>query len=188
MLNYPAGINNKKKTIQFKNRGMSLESLLNETNEFYLLNNKAVIYKKPTPIKVIKMDATKKRITSAIFDKHSTTDYNGVFNGIYIDYEAKSTKNKTSFPLSNFQTCQINHFRKILMQKACAFVIIEFSRLEKYYLLPANKLIEFIDNNKRKSIELSYIEKNGFEILRTINPTLDYLKIISSFYKKNKTL
>ncbi len=179
MINYPVGINNKKKTIQYKNRGMSLESLINDSNEFYLRNNIAVIYKKPTPIKIIKMDSNKKRITNAIFDKHSTTDYNGVYKGKYIDFEAKSTKSKTSFSLSNFQSCQIAHFRKILMQKATAFVIIEFSTLEEYYILSAKKLIEFIDNKKKKSIPLKYIKENGFIISLTINPPLDYLKFTS---------
>ena len=180
MINYPIGIKNKKKTTLYKNRGMSLESLINDTNEYYLLNNKAVIYKKPTPIKIIKMDPNKKRITNAIFDKHSTTDYNGVYKGKYIDFEAKSTKSKTSFNLNNFQSCQISHFRKILIQKAIAFVIIEFSTLEEFYILPAKKLIEFIDNEKKKSIPLKYIKENGFALQITINPPLDYLKFISS--------
>ncbi len=180
MINYPVGISNKKKTVQFKNRGMSLESLINDSNEFYLRNNIAVIYKKPTPIKIIKMDSNKKRITNAIFDKHSTTDYNGVYEGKYIDFEAKSTKSKTSFSLNNFQTCQIAHFRKILMQKATAFVIIEFSTLEEYYILSAKKLIEFIDSTKKKSIPLTYIKEHGFIMPLTINPPLDYLKFISS--------
>lgn len=179
MVNYPIGIKNKKKTVLYKNRGMSLESLLNDTNEYYLINNIAVIYKKPTPIKIIKMDEVKKRITNAIFDKPSTTDYNGIYKGSYIDFEAKSTKNRTSFNLNNLRPCQISHFRKILIQKALAFLIIEFSMLGKYYLLPAQKLIYFIDTKSKKSIPLDYIKENGYEIKRAINPPLDYLKLVS---------
>ena len=37
----------------YANRGMTLENDINITNEYYLENNIAVIYKKPTPIKVI---------------------------------------------------------------------------------------------------------------------------------------
>ena len=66
------------------------------------------------------------------------------------------------------------------MQKAIAFVIIEFSTLEEFYILPAKKLIEFIDNEKKKSIPLKYIKENGFALQITINPPLDYLKFISS--------
>lgn len=179
MINYPIGIKNKKKTVVYKNRGMSLESLINDSNEYYLINNRAVIYKKPTPIKIIKMEPNKKRITNAIFEKHSTTDYNGVYKGKYIDFEAKSTKSKTSFSLNNFQNCQITHFRKILLQKAIAFIIIEFSSLEEYYILPAKKLIDFIDTSNKKSINIKYIKENGFLIPITINPPLDYLKFIS---------
>ena len=35
------------------NRGMTLENDINETNKYYDLNNIAIIYKKPTPIKVV---------------------------------------------------------------------------------------------------------------------------------------
>ena len=36
----------------YGNRGMVLESDINETNKYYLDNNIAVIYKKPTPVKI----------------------------------------------------------------------------------------------------------------------------------------
>ena len=41
------------KQSNYANRGMILENDLNETNKYYLQNNIAVIYKKPTPIKVV---------------------------------------------------------------------------------------------------------------------------------------
>ena len=48
-MNYPNKINKTyKKTISYANRGMDLENLINQINEFYLENNIAVIYKKPT--------------------------------------------------------------------------------------------------------------------------------------------
>ncbi len=186
MINYPIGITKKCKTISYKNRGMNLESLINETNYYYLINNKAVIYKKPTPIKIIKMNPDKKRIINAVFDKHSTTDYNGVYKGYYIDFEAKSTKSKTSFNLNNLKSWQISHFRKILMQKAITFLIIEFSTLEQYYVLPAIFLLNFIDNTNKKSIPLKYIQENSYEIKRTINPPLDYLKSVDLFLKSKQ--
>ena len=62
MLNYPTrkkplSSNTSKQTLSGKstyaNRGMTLESDLSIANEYYLNNNKAVIYKKPTPIQVL---------------------------------------------------------------------------------------------------------------------------------------
>lgn len=182
MVNYPSGINSKQKTTSFNNRGMSLETLLNRTNSYYLDKDIAVIYKKPTPIKIVKMAPKSEKIIEAYFEKHSTTDYNGVYKGKYIDFEAKSTMCKTAFPLSNFQKCQITHFQKIIIQKAVAFVIIEFASLQKYYLLPAQKLLSFIINNTRKSIPLKYIENNGYEIKISASIILDYLDIVKDLF------
>ena len=58
-VNYP-GL--KKEYIKIKqsyaNRGMDLENLLNETNQYYLEKDIAVIYKKPTPIGINKVRYT----------------------------------------------------------------------------------------------------------------------------------
>ena len=37
-------------------RGMRLESDLNESNKYYRANDIALIYKKPTPIQVVRVD------------------------------------------------------------------------------------------------------------------------------------
>ena len=104
-MNYP----NKKKIINenyiyYGKRGMNLEDDINSSNKYYLDNDIAVIYKKPTPIKVVKVDYNKRintKITEAYYEIPSTTDYNGIYKGKYIDFEAKETKSKTSFSLNN---------------------------------------------------------------------------------------
>lgn len=59
-MNYPKGIVKPKHEINYSNRGMNLEADLNATNEYYLLTDKAVIYKKPTPITISKVDYSNK--------------------------------------------------------------------------------------------------------------------------------
>ena len=79
------------------NRGMNLEHDINLSNEYYKEKDIALIYKRPTPINVVKVDYSKgAKITHAYFEEQSTTDYNGVYKSKYIDFEAKNTKNKTS--------------------------------------------------------------------------------------------
>ena len=56
-MKYPNNIKkNYKKEINYKNRGMDLENLINEACKYYLEHNLAVIYKKPTPIGIVDVD------------------------------------------------------------------------------------------------------------------------------------
>lgn len=71
-------------------RGMSLEEDINLSNTYYLSVDQAVIYKKPTPIQIVKVDypsRNKARIVEAYYQAPSTTDYNGIYKGRYIDFE-----------------------------------------------------------------------------------------------------
>lgn len=189
-MNYPNGLsktyNNK---VNYKNRGMNLEDDLNVTNNYYLKNNIAIIYKKPTPITIVKVDYKSREdavIKEAYFKTPSTTDYNGIYKGKYIDFEAKETTNEKGFPLRNIHKHQIEHLRKIVLHGGIAFLIIKFSKLNQTYYLDAKCLIDFIDNNKKCSIPIEYIQKFGFFIKEKICPRLDYLKVIDNIYFKGE--
>src|SRR5574344_342191 len=76
----------------FAKRGMGLEDDINLSNDFYNAQGRCLIYKRPTPIRVVRMDRIdRKKITEAYFSAKSTTDYNGVYKGRYMDFEAKET-------------------------------------------------------------------------------------------------
>ncbi|GAE34606.1 Holliday junction resolvase RecU [Halalkalibacter akibai] len=176
-----------KKELTYSNRGMTLEEDLNETNLFYLQRKKAVIHKKPTPVQIVQVDYPKRSaavIKEAYFKQASTTDYNGVYRGRYLDFEAKETKNKKSFPLQNFHTHQIEHMKQVLAQDGITFVILRFSLTDEVYLLDGKDLIHFYDQkeNARKSIRKADIEKLGFLIKIGYQPRIDYLKVIDSVY------
>ena len=105
---------------------MNLEDDLNQTNQYYLSHDIAVIHKKPTPIQIVKVDypqRTAAKIVEAYFRTPSTTDYNGLYKGRYIDFEAKETKTK-SFPFINISLHQINHLESIIKHGGIAFIII----------------------------------------------------------------
>lgn len=180
-MKYPNGIKKNTKTsndTNYKNRGMGLESELNITNEYYRSIDKAYIYKKPTPIKLVHVDYKHNKVTEGYFDTPSTTDYNGIYNGKYIDFEAKETTSSTSFPLSNIHHHQIKHLRNITRHNGISFLIIRFSKLNETYLLFEKDLNSFIENNSRKSIPIDYIKKYGHIIKEKYTPRLDYLEII----------
>ena len=181
-MNYPKGVKNNTNDnfIKFDNRGMGLESDINLTNQYYIDKKIAYIYKKPTPIQVTKVDYKNNSmiIKEAYFKEPSTTDYNGLYDGMYIDFEAKETTSKTSFPLSNIHKHQIEHIKHIISNGGIGFLIVRFSSLNKDYILMGEDLFKFLDNNDRKSIPLQFFEEHGYLINISYIPRLDYLKVI----------
>lgn len=188
VINYPYinkrnNTNKSKKTrFSFSNRGMSLEKDLKLTNEYYLEVGKACIHKKPTPIQIVNVDYPNRqsaKIIEAYYTEPSTTDYNGIYQGYYIDFEAKETKSKTSFPLSSIHKHQLQHLEIIIKQKGISFVIIRFVSYNEDYLIQSEKLIKFINENKRKSVPYQWIKENGYIIPNKYTPRVDYLEIIN---------
>ena len=111
------------------NLGMSFENKINLANLHYLDHDIAVIYKKPTPITIVKVmypRTTRAKIIEAYFKVPSTTDYNGIYKGKYIDFEAKETNVATSFSLNNIHQHQIKHLENIIKHGGIGFLIIYF--------------------------------------------------------------
>ena len=172
-------------SISASNRGMDLESDINLSNEWYRDQDIAVITKRPTPINIVKVDYSRgARITDAYFEKQSTTDYNGVYKGRYIDFEAKNTKSKTSFPLSNIEMHQIEHLKRVIRHGGIAFFIIQFQSKQEVYLLDASFVIEFYEKGERKSIPYEVFLKDGILIKQGYSPRLYYIDAIEQKYFK----
>ena len=193
MIQYPKGQQRvsspQTSTVSYGSRGMFLETLLNQTNDYYRLRKIAVIHKKPTPIQVVKVDYPKRSaavIKEAYYRHASTTDYNGVYRGYYIDFEAKETKNKTSFPFINIHEHQLQHMEDCIYQGGVVFFIFYFSSLNEYYLLESQYLISYVRENKdgKKSIPLTYIRENGMQIPLTVQSILDYIPIVDQLIDK----
>lgn len=168
----------------YSNRGMTLEEDLNETNLYYRTHNIAVIHKKPIPIQIVNVDYPSRSaavIKEAYFRQASTTDYNGVWNGKYIDFEAKETRSNSSFPLSNFHEHQIEHMKSVVQQGGITFVILRFATTDEIFLLEGKILFfywERMMNGGRKSIKKDEIIQNGHQIPYGLHPRIDYIKKI----------
>lgn len=191
MVNYPDGrksnsIKNNENKTSFSNRGLNFENEINQSNEFYRLNNRAIIYKKPTPIKVVKMTnypGGKHCIEEAYFQTASTTDYNGIYRGKYIDFEAKETRLKKSFPLANIHQHQLEHMFKVIEHGGIGFMLVSFKLLEKSFLLDYSYVKE-IYNQKLSSIPLKIFEEKGHEIPTSYLVPIDYLEVVDKIYFK----
>ncbi len=190
MVNYPIKKSSSNTTVRpsASNRGMDLEDAINQTNDYYISNNIAFIYKKPIPIQIVKVDYERRssaKISEAYYKVPSTTDYNGIYKGKYIDFEAKETNSKTSFPMKNIHDHQVTHLRNIVSHGGIGFIIVHFSKLGKTYLLDEKYVSEFYDRKEigRKSITLDEFVEHGFEIKEGYVKRLDYLKVVDSVYK-----
>jgi recombination protein U len=174
-------------------RGMDLEEAINLTNEVYKDRDIAHIYKKPIPIQVVTVDYKRRsaaRITEAYYKVPSTTDYNGLYKGRYIDFEAKETILKGSFPLKNIHEHQVRHLESVVRHDGIGFLLVQFKTIGKVFLLEAKYLSEYykryVSDDGRKSITLAEFEANGHEIPESYALRLDYLKVVDQLYFQSK--
>lgn len=166
------------------NRGMSLEEDINLSNKYYLVNDIAVIYKKPTPVTIVKVDYPNRKsakIVEAYYNTPSTTDFNGLYKGHYIDFEAKETNSKTSFAFSNIHQHQIEHLNKVDQQGGIAFIILRFNFYNQTFLVKATSIIKHI-NSGFKSIKYDIIVNEALLIDEGYQPRLNYLKTVDKMF------
>lgn len=154
-----------------KNRGMILETIINSTIDFYNQNNVAIMHKKMLDIsfKKIGKDLV---VKDAVVLRKSTVDYYGIYKGIFVAFEAKSTKENT-LNLKQIQEHQLNYLKRIRFHQGCAFLIIFFKEFERFFLLDIAKL-----DLKQKSISLSFLEQNGIEVILTYPGIIDFADYI----------
>lgn len=187
-INYPIKKTQNQTEINYSNRGTTLEKELNESNKYYKAHNIALIYKKPTPIQIVKVDYPRRAkavIKEAYFQAPSTTDYNGIYRQKYIDFEAKETSSKTSFPLQNIHIHQIKHIKQVIELGGIAFIIVKFTKLNKVFLLDGKLTVSLYEdylNNGAKSISIKTFLEKGHEITEKCVYTLDYLKVVDRVY------
>lgn len=182
---------NKSVNIKKAHLGIDFETLINESNAYYLHNNIACIYKKPTPIQIVKVDypaRNKARIIEAYYRTPSTTDYNGIYKGKYIDFEAKSC-HANSFSFGHIYAHQIKHLETVMKMGGISFIIIEFSLKQEIFVLPTNKLLEKYNealNGGRKSIPYEYFKENAYPLKYGFLPKVDYIKWVDKMMENNK--
>ncbi|MGL4662709.1 MAG: Holliday junction resolvase RecU [Culicoidibacterales bacterium] len=169
----------KSKSTSFHGRGARFEDTINRANMYYITNQIASIHKKPTPIQVVSVNYPKRsaaKIVEAYYKTPSTTDYNGVYRGKHIDFEAKETENKTRFPLQNIMEHQIEHLKLVALCGGISFLLISFSKLDRIFLLDASFISKELQ--QKSYIPLSFIEEFGIEIEHSNQLYLNYLHAV----------
>lgn len=159
-------------------RGQAFEYTLDYTNKLYKNKGVALINKRPTPVKVIKSRGT--RVLTGFFEAKSTVDYDGVYNGKAIYFEAKTTK-LPRFPLDMLHDHQAKYLDQVEKQGAISFLIVEMRRLQDVFLVPNNMLQKYIKNARaggKKSISIDDLEVYAHLIESKNGVPLDYLSVV----------
>ena len=147
------------------NRGQGFERLITRSAAIYRQKNQALIDKIPTSWVVQRAG---KRIVSAFPEKKSGVDYIGIIaTGRPIAIEAKSTIERTRFPLSLIEPHQYDFLKQWHTLGGFAFILLEFSKLREIYRIPFVLLQEYIEAaaaGGRKSIPYEEIKIQCDEI------------------------
>ena len=150
---------------RYANRGQGFERLLTHSAAAYRRKNQALIDKIPTSWIVQRAG---KRIVSAFPEKKSGVDYIGIIaTGRPVAIEAKSTIERTRFPLSLVEPHQVDFLKQWHTLGGIAFLLVEFAKLREVYRIPFDMLQEYIQaaaNGGRKSIPYEEIKLNCDEI------------------------
>lgn len=191
MIKYPNGrvTSPHKSDIDYSRRGMSLENDINASNSYYLDTDKAVIHKKPTPITIVNVEYKSRataKITEAYFQTPSTTDYNGVYRGKYLDFEAKETHSRTSMALSIIHPHQLKHLDSCIRHGGIAFLIVRFVAHDETYLVMASAFLAHLKTLEAKSVKYSWFQENGYLIPYNYSIPVDYLKVIDGIIDGGK--
>lgn len=164
-----------KKDKRYANRGKELEKIIDDTNEVYRENGIADIRKVPTPFKPLRL---KGALVTGHFMTPDWVDYVGVYNGRAVCIEAKQTKGK-SFPLKNIHEQQLSFLESWYKNGAHTYLLVNFSDLDEYYLLPYFNLKEAIEREKeggRKSISIDEMRLWAHRITKGAEYPLNYLE------------
>lgn len=164
---------------------MRLEDDINESIAYYRREKMAVIHKKPTPVQIVNVDypaRSRAKITEAYFRQASTTDYNGVYRGFYLDFEAKETRQKQSFPFKNFHEHQLQHLTDVDEEQGLAFLILRFAETDEIFVMKASVFIQLKETSTRKSLQKQVIAENSIPVSSGFIPPIDFLPAVDRLF------
>jgi recombination protein U len=164
------------------NMGMQFESDVTKSCDFYRQKGIADIYKRPTPIKVVKMSkAHPGMIEEAYFEEKSTTDYVGIYKGRYIDFECKETIHD-EIPYHMIREQQYRHLEFILKLGGVGFFLVSFKRAGEVYLMPAQIILDALEEKAHRGFKREFFMEKGILVERGYLPAYRLLEAIDKAF------
>lgn len=165
------------------NMGMEFEKDISKACDYYREKNIADIWKRPTPIHIVKMSKAKKgMIEEAYFEEKSTTDYVGIYKGRYIDFECKETIHD-EIPYKMIRSQQFVHLEKIISMGGIGFFLFSFKRAQEVYLLPAQAILEYVKEKGHPGFKREFCAERGFLVKRGYLPPYFLIEAIDQAFK-----
>ncbi len=162
------------------NRGMAFEKLINLSNEMYQREGVSLINKRPTPVKVLKM--VYGRVKDGYYESKSTVDYDGVYRGRAIAFEAKSTNEINRFDLKNIAQHQLDYLEKAEEMGAICFFLIGFTKDQSTFAIPLSVIQSYVRMSQqpkgKKSIPRADFDIYGYLVEQTERAPVDYLQYV----------
>ncbi|USK99944.1 Holliday junction resolvase RecU (plasmid) [Bacillus tropicus] len=160
--------------------GMAFEKLINLLNEMYQREGVALINKRPTPVKVLKM--VYGRVKDGYYESKSTVDYDGVYKGRAIAFEAKSTNEMNRFDLKNITQHQLDYLDKAEKMGAIYFFLIGFTKDQSTFAIPLSVIQSYVRMSQqpkgKKSIPRADFDIYGYLVEQTERAPIDYLQYV----------
>ena len=154
------------------NLGKAWEEKIIKKCAEYRKQQKALIIKIPTEFTILRRGA---RIVSAFPREKAFLDFVGVLkDGRTIFIEAKSTANKTSFPLSMIKDHQFDLCNEIRKYTTMCYYLIYFKELKKTYLVHSEDVEMFRLTETRKSLPIKWLDEHAI----ILDDHLDFLNYI----------
>lgn len=102
----------------------------------------ALINKRSTPVKVLKSKGG--RVLNGFYEAKSTVDYDGVYKGRAVTFEAKSTENTNRFDLKNIAQHQLDYLEEAEKMGAICFFLMEFSKDKSVFVVPLSVIQPYV--------------------------------------------
>ncbi|WP_031542996.1 Holliday junction resolvase RecU [Mesoplasma photuris] len=157
---------------KIKNKGAFLEEIISITISKYTDQKIAIISKIPTNINFANIENNV--IKKAYFALNTNCDYIGLWNGRYLEFEAKETYEKV-FKYSLLRSNQIKKLNDVDQMGGIAFIIVYLGYYDRFFLIKWNILNNYISSNK-KSITIDWFELYAHELFINENLKLDFIE------------
>lgn len=164
------------------NMGMDFESDVSKSCQYYREKGIADIWKRPTPIKIVKMSKERPgQISEAYFEEKSTTDYVGIYQGKYIDFECKETIHD-EVPYHMIREQQFLHLDFISKLGGIGFFFVSFRRAQEVYLIDCRYLLNEIKAKKHPGFKREFFKEHGVPVERGYLPPYHLLEAIDKAF------